>query len=67
MFIQKIWKLGLGRVQLDIEFQIILNLNYKEIIRWFGIKEKPILCEIIINYILLKNVSIKKKIECIFF
>ena len=29
MFIQKIWKLGLERVQLDIEFQIILKLNYK--------------------------------------
>ena len=29
MFIQKTWKLGLGRVQLDIEFQIILELNYK--------------------------------------
>ena len=29
MFIQKTWKLGLGRVLLDIKFQIILKLNYK--------------------------------------
>ena len=31
MFIQETWKLGLGRVLLDIEFQIILKLNYKRI------------------------------------
>ena len=29
VFIQKTWKLGLERVQLDIEFQIILKLKYK--------------------------------------
>ena len=29
MFIQKTWKLEFGRVLLDIEFQIILKLNYK--------------------------------------